>query len=81
PFYAATWQRALERIGGTVLGGLAGAVLAYYATTPLVEAGLILVLSVVGFAARQISYGFFVTCLTPLVVLLVELLEPGHSSW
>ncbi|MBE7248917.1 MAG: FUSC family protein, partial [Actinomycetospora chiangmaiensis] len=22
PFYAATWQRALERIGGTVLGGL-----------------------------------------------------------
>ncbi|MEG9525998.1 MAG: FUSC family protein [Hyphomicrobiales bacterium] len=81
PFYAATWQRALERIGGTVLGGLAGAVLAYYATTPLMEAGLILVLSVIGFAARQISYGFFVTCLTPLVVLLVELLEPGHSSW
>ncbi|MBE7249087.1 MAG: FUSC family protein, partial [Actinomycetospora chiangmaiensis] len=81
PFYAATWQRALERIGGTVLGGLVGAVLAYYATTPLAEAGLILVLSIVGFAARQISYGFFVACLTPLVVLLVELLEPGHSSW
>ncbi|MCJ2062741.1 FUSC family protein [Methylobacterium sp. J-088] len=81
PFYAATWQRALERIGGTVLGGLVGAVLAYYATTPLAEAGLILVLSIVGFAARQISYGFFIACLTPLVVLLVELLEPGHSSW
>lgn len=81
PFYAATWQRALERIGGTVLGGLVGAVLAYYATTPLSEAGLILMLSIVGFAARQISYGFFVACLTPLVVLLVELLEPGHSSW
>ncbi|MCJ2012794.1 FUSC family protein [Methylobacterium sp. J-076] len=81
PFYAATWQRALERIGGTVLGGVVGAVLAYYAATPLWQAGLILALSIVGFAARQISYGFFVTCLTPLVVLLVEVLEPGHSSW
>ena len=81
PFYAATWQRALERIGGTVLGGIVGAVLAYYAATPLWQAGLILALSIVGFAARQISYGFFITCLTPLVVLLVEVLEPGHSSW
>lgn len=81
PFYAATWQRALERIGGTVLGGVVGAVLAYFAATPLWQAGLILALSIVGFAARQISYGFFVTCLTPLVVLLVEVLEPGHSSW
>ncbi len=81
PFYAATWQRALERIGGTVLGGLVGAVLAYYAATPLWQAGMILALSIVGFAARQISYGVFVTCLTPLVVLLVEVLEPGHSSW
>jgi len=81
PFYAATWQRALERIGGTVLGGVVGAVLAHYAATPLWQAALILVLSIVGFSARQISYGFFVTCLTPLVVLLVEVLEPGHSSW
>ena len=81
PFYAATWQRALERIGGTVAGGLVGAVLAAYATTPLAQAGMILALSVVGFAARQISYGFFIACLTPLVVLLVELLEPGHTSW
>ncbi|MFH6784148.1 MULTISPECIES: FUSC family protein [Methylobacterium] len=81
PFYAATWQRALERIGGTVLGGVIGAVLAFYATSPAILAAMMVPLSVVGFAARGVSYGTFIACLTPLVVVLVELVEPGHSSW
>ncbi|MBK3395487.1 FUSC family protein [Methylobacterium ajmalii] len=81
PFYAATWQRALERVGGTVLGGLIGAVLAFYATSPPVLAAMMVPLSVLGFAARGVSYGTFIACLTPLVVVLVELVEPGHSSW
>ena len=81
PFYAATWQRALERIGGTVLGGLFGALLASLATTTLALSALIFPLSIIGFAARQVSYAFFIACLTPLVVLLVEVMEPGHASW
>lgn len=81
PFYAATWQRALERIGGTVLGGVIGAVLAFYATSPLILALMMVPLSVIGFAARGVSYGTFIACLTPLIVVLVELVEPGHSSW
>ncbi|TNC16059.1 FUSC family protein [Methylobacterium terricola] len=81
PFYAATWQRALERIGGTVLGGVIGAVLAFYATSPVILALMMVPLSVIGFAARGVSYGTFIACLTPLIVVLVELVEPGHSSW
>jgi uncharacterized membrane protein YccC len=80
PFFAATWQRALERIGGTVLGALIGGLLAMVAHTPLALAALMFPLCVVGFAARQVSYGAYIACLTPQIVVLVELVEPGHSS-
>ncbi len=80
PFFAATWQRALERVGGTVLGALIGGGLAMVAHTPLALAALMFPLCVVGFAARQVSYGAYIACLTPQIVVLVELVEPGHSS-
>src|SRR5690606_37525036 len=35
----------------------------------------------IGFSARDVSYGFFIACLMPQLVVLVELIQPGHSSW
>ncbi|HYZ34885.1 MAG TPA: FUSC family protein [Crenalkalicoccus sp.] len=81
PFYATTWQRALERIGGTVLGGVIGAILAYFTHSPIVFAGLLVPLCVIAFAARQVSFGAWIVFLTPVIVVLMELVEPGHSSW
>jgi uncharacterized membrane protein YccC len=63
------------------LGGFIGAGLALLASTPLALAALLFPLSVIGFSARQVSYGTYVACLTPQLVVLVELLDPGHSSW
>ncbi len=81
PYFAATWQRALERIGGTVLGALIGGALAFFPQTPLVDSLLMVPLSVIGFSVRQVSYGAYVACLTPLVVILFDVAEPGHPEW
>lgn len=81
PYFAATWQRALERIGGTVLGALLGAGLAFFPQGGFADAVLMIPLSVIGFSVRQVSYGAYITCLTPLVVILFDVAEPGHGQW
>ena len=81
PYFAATWQRALERIGGTVVGALLGAGLAFFPQGGLADAILMIPLSVIGFSVRQVSYGAYITCLTPLVVILFDVAEPGHGQW
>jgi uncharacterized membrane protein YccC len=80
PYYALTWQRALERIAGTVLGGLAAAVIALVCTTPLAIAAALFPLAILAFAIRAVSYGAFIACLTPLVVLLTEFSRPGTGE-
>jgi uncharacterized membrane protein YccC len=80
PFYALTWQRALERIGGTVLGGLMAAAIAVVCTTPLTIAAALFPLAIAGFTLRAVNYGAFITFLTPLVVLLTEFSQPGSGE-
>ena len=81
PFYALTWQRAVERIGGTLLGGLVAAVLALVCTTPLSIAAALFPLAVLAFTARAVNYGVFIALLTPMVVLLTEFSRPGMSQF
>ena len=81
PFYALTWQRAVERIGGTLLGGLVAAVLALVCTTPLTIAAALFPLAVLAFTARAVNYGVFIALLTPMVVLLTEFSRPGMSQF
>ena len=80
PFYALTWQRALERIGGTVLGGVLAAFIALVCTTPLAIAAALFPLAVVAFTVRSVNYGAFISLLTPLVVLLTEFSQPGTGE-
>ncbi|MGI4952127.1 MAG: FUSC family protein [Janthinobacterium lividum] len=80
PFFATTWQRALERSAGTVLGGILAAVLASFVHSPLATAAVLTPLAITSFAMRGVSFGLFIVCLTPMVVLLSELGRPGESE-
>ncbi len=81
PYFALTYARALERVGGTALGGLAAALVGLVCTTPLAIAAAMFPLAVVAFAVRAVSLGLFMAALTPLIVLLVETGVPGTSEW
>lgn len=81
PFFAATWQRALERTAGTLLGASVGAVLAMFAHSPVVLAALMFPLCAAGFSMRQVSYGAYIACLSPGLVVFIEVAAPGHSAW
>jgi uncharacterized membrane protein YccC len=76
PFFATTWQRTLERVGGTLLGGAVAALLSATLHSRLHLAGLLPVLGALALAVRQVSYGVYIAVYTPVVILLVEQIRP-----
>ena len=80
PQFALTYARALERVGGTALGGLVAAAVGLVCTTPMAIAAAMFPLAVLAFAVRAVSLGLFMATLTPLIVLLVETGVPGTAN-
>ncbi|MCB8880514.1 FUSC family protein [Acidisoma cellulosilytica] len=80
PHFSLTWQRMLERIGGTVLGGLIASALSLFLHTPLTVSLAMFPLAVIAFTLRKVSFGLFLSALTPMVILLVESSAPGASE-
>jgi uncharacterized membrane protein YccC len=76
PDYGSVFARALQRGIGTVVGALAGAVLLVlvHGTWLLIPFGVLAALLPFG---RSRNYGLLATFLTPLVVVLIDLLNPG----
>lgn len=75
-----SWSRALERIVGSIVGStLALAVLAVVGSAWLMTA-IIIPLSAVTIALRSVSYTLFVTALTLLFVLAMDMLHPGAGA-
>ncbi|MBB6250025.1 FUSC family protein [Nitrospirillum iridis] len=80
PQAATTWPRTLERVVGSVTGGAGAAFLAVALPTPLWLLAAIFPLAAATIALRSVSYSLFVTFLTPLFVLVADLLHPDVTG-
>ena len=80
PYAAGTATRAIERIGGTVVGGLVAAGIGLFFTTPLLIAAAMVPLNLATFALRAVNYTVFLGLLTPMLILLIEQIIPGASE-
>jgi uncharacterized membrane protein YccC len=72
PYAGATVERAIQRVAGTLVGVLIAATITALVHVPLALTIVLFPLTVLTFALRPISYGYFVLFLTPIFVLLAE---------
>jgi uncharacterized membrane protein YccC len=70
PFSAGTVRKSVQRVTGTIAGGVLAAILAAVIPTPLVMLCIVAVLSALTVAAFAIDYAVYCLFLTPTFVLL-----------
>ncbi len=77
PSFGDTFERTMQRVLGTTLGGIIGIALVVLIHNPVAILMCILVLVVAAVSVRTLSYGIFITLLTPVVVLLLNVTSKG----
>ena len=79
PDFGSVFARALQYSAGTVIGAAAGAlILAGYPPNPVLLAPVVVFAALLAYGMSR-NYGLFGVFLTPLVILLIELLT--HAGW
>jgi hypothetical protein len=76
PNFGGTWQRAAQRITGTVLGALVAAALLLVLTNPWFLLTALALLAFLTFALRNHNYSLFALALTPMVMLMLDIAHP-----
>jgi uncharacterized membrane protein YccC len=72
PSAGATWVKGMQRIGGTVAGGLAAAGVMALVHDPRMLLAVVFVLAAAAVSVLQVNYGVYSALLTPTFVLLAE---------
>jgi uncharacterized membrane protein YccC len=77
PYSIATVRRALQRVGGTVIGGIVASFMIRAMQERFWLGLLLFVFAWVGVALRRINYGVFAALITPVFVVLAEMNARG----
>ncbi|WP_149747140.1 FUSC family protein [Rhizobium sp. RU35A] len=72
-----TWARALERIAGSLLGGLIALMVLQVISAQLPLSLLAVALAAASISLRSVNYTIFVVFLTMLFVFVTDMLHPG----
>lgn len=75
--FADTRKRALERILGSVAGGILAVIIAALIQNIVVLDILLVLFSILAFSHVRTNYGFYALFLTPFVVLMIDTVIPG----
>jgi uncharacterized membrane protein YccC len=78
PYVAHTWRKSLQRVGGTIAGGLLAALLAVFIRTPEALIAIVCVTAFFTLAWYAVDYAWYCFFLTPTFVLLTL---HGQHGW
>lgn len=77
PIFADTRKRAVERVLGSVAGGIIAVIIAATVQNIVALDVLLFVFSLLAFSHVRTNYGFYALFLTPFVVLMIDTVVPG----
>ncbi|KAF3886966.1 MULTISPECIES: FUSC family protein [Nostocales] len=77
PNFGGTSETTVQRVIGTILGGIIGMALVLLIKNPLAIAVCFLVLVFAAMSVRALSYSLFITLLTPAIVVLLNVISAG----
>ncbi|MEH2147211.1 FUSC family protein [Nostoc sp.] len=77
PNFGGTSQTTVQRVVGTILGGIIGIALVLLVKNQLAIAVCFLLLVFVAMSVRSLSYSIFTILLTPAIILLLNIISAG----
>jgi uncharacterized membrane protein YccC len=77
PNFGGTIERVIQRIGGTVVGGVIAMLITIFIPNEAMLFLCVALLAFISFSIRSFGYGFFTLVLTPLFMVLLDLANPG----